>query len=92
MSYKFLGTAGQTYSTRGASYTADSFGVVTVPAPTNQDIVDLVNSGLISLGASQARSNITATTDPVVGNDNTQDYGIGSRWFNTSTGVEWVCQ
>ena len=92
MSYKFLGSPNATYSTRGANYTADAYGVVTVLSPTNQDIADLVNGGLISLGASQARSNLSATTDPAVSNDNTQDYGVASRWFNNSTGVEWVCQ
>lgn len=91
MSYKFLGNPSQIYNTRGASYTADAFGVVTVPSPTNQDITDLVNAGLISLGVAQARSNVTATTDPLVTNDSSQDYGAGSIWLNTATGVEWRC-
>lgn len=35
--------------------------------------------------------NLTATVDPAVGNDNTQDYHIGSQWFNTSAGRAWMC-
>lgn len=34
--------------------------------------------------------NFTATTDPGVGNDNTQSYGPGSRWLNTSNSRLWV--
>ncbi len=36
-------------------------------------------------------NNFTATTDPGVGNDNTQGYGPGSEWFNTTTNREWTC-
>jgi hypothetical protein len=92
MAYKFLGKPGQSYSTRGANYTADASGVVSVAAPTQQDIVDLLNSGLLSLGIVGALSNFGATTDPTAANDSSQDYGVGSIWFNTSTGVEWRCQ
>lgn len=35
-------------------------------------------------------NNLSATTDPAVGNDNTQGYSIGSRWINTSTGWEFT--
>lgn len=35
--------------------------------------------------------NFTATTDPVVGNDNTQGYGAGSQWINTTNNREWTC-
>ena len=31
------------------------------------------------------------TVDPTVSNDNTEGYGIGSRWFNTATDAEFVC-
>jgi hypothetical protein len=91
MPYKFLGAPQGSYITRGATYTADAHGVVTVPATTNQDITDLLNVGLIPLGQIQALSNLSATTDPGVSNDNTQDYAPGSAWLNTSTGVEWLC-
>lgn len=30
------------------------------------------------------------TSDPVIGNDNTEGYEIGSRWINTTTGKEFV--
>ncbi len=37
-------------------------------------------------------ANLTATTDPGVGNDSTQGYVVGSRWINTSASRMWVCQ
>lgn len=33
----------------------------------------------------------STSSDPAVGNDNTQGYSSGSRWFNTSTGHIWQC-
>jgi hypothetical protein len=36
-------------------------------------------------------SNYVATADPVAGNDNTQGYGIGSQWLNTSNNNLWEC-
>jgi hypothetical protein len=92
MSFKFLGTKGQSYNTRGAVYSADANGIVTVPAASGYDIMDLLDSGLIPLGQIQAISNLSATTDPGVTNDNTQAYAVGSVWFNTTTGIEWRCQ
>lgn len=89
MAFKFFGKPYQTYSTRGSSYTADQYGVVTVANPANSDITDLINDGCVPLGQTQALSNISATTDPTVNNDQTQDYGVGSVWINTATGVEW---
>lgn len=37
------------------------------------------------------KSNLSAVTDPVGSNDNTQGYLVGSRWINTSTGSVFVC-
>ena len=93
MSSKFLGSPNQTYNTSvGNFYTADAYGIVTIPTPTVRDIIDLINAGLISLGSIQARSNYTATTDPASSNDNTQDYNPGSHWVNTTNGRVWICQ
>lgn len=36
-------------------------------------------------------NNFTATVDPSSGDDQTQGYTPGSRWFNTSTGILWTC-
>lgn len=36
-------------------------------------------------------NNFTATTDPGTGNDNTQGYGPGSEWINTTANREWTC-
>jgi hypothetical protein len=36
------------------------------------------------------KTNFVATTNPGVGNDNTQGYAAGSTWINTSNGTEWV--
>jgi hypothetical protein len=37
------------------------------------------------------KSNLSATTDPGVGNDTTQGYSVGSTWVNTSNGRNWLC-
>ena len=39
---------------------------------------------------STVRDNIGATTDPGTGNDNTEDYSVGSRWINTTLDKEFV--
>lgn len=72
----------------GNSYTADAYGYV--KNVTGQDIIDLAGANCVSLGILGARSNLGATTNPGVSNDNTQDYAIGSHWLNTTTGVEYV--
>ena len=38
-------------------------------------------------------SNLTATTDPSSSNDNTQGFGVGSYWFNSTAGALrwWEC-
>lgn len=35
--------------------------------------------------------NNVATTDPTVANDNTQGYSVGSQWFNSTTGILFIC-
>jgi hypothetical protein len=37
------------------------------------------------------KNNPSATTDPTVNDDETQDYKPFSRWVNTSTGEIWIC-
>jgi hypothetical protein len=39
----------------------------------------------------KALSTALKTTNPASSNDNTQGYSVGSRWFNSTTGVEWLC-
>lgn len=41
--------------------------------------------------ATALKVNLTAITDPGVGNDSSQGYGVGSMWVNTSTDVVWLC-
>jgi hypothetical protein len=41
---------------------------------------------------SSAAGNNVATTDPGVGNDNTQGYTVGSIWVNTANGRVWLAQ
>jgi hypothetical protein len=38
------------------------------------------------------KNNPTATTNPGVGNDNTQGYSVGSMWFNNTAKSLWVAQ
>jgi len=37
------------------------------------------------------KDNLAATTAPGTGNDDSQDYSIGSRWFDTTADKEYVC-
>lgn len=37
------------------------------------------------------KNNYTATTNPAVGNDNTQGYTVGSTWVNTTTPAAFMC-
>ena len=78
----------KTYTTKsGNVYQADANGLILAVA--NGDVVDLANQGCIQLGQIQARNNYTATINPGATNDSTQDYGVGSSWFNTTTGNEF---
>jgi len=47
MTLELLGVPYQTYITRGANYTANSLGIVTVTNPSNFDIQDLINNGCV---------------------------------------------
>lgn len=42
-------------------------------------------------GLANAKSNLTATTNPTTGSDTTQGYSVGSTWVNTSTQSIFVC-
>ncbi|HEX3747605.1 MAG TPA: hypothetical protein VHW09_26905 [Bryobacteraceae bacterium] len=72
------------------TYTADAYGFITGIALA--DVGDLYKGGCIPLGQSGVRSTFSQTVDPSISNDNTQDFGIGSEWFNTTTGLMWRCQ
>jgi hypothetical protein len=74
------------YETSGASYTADGKGVIAAAA--TGDVVDLIRSGCTML---PAYDNLSATTDPSASDDHTQDYSVGSRWFNSSANRVWTC-
>lgn len=73
----------------GNSYTSDAYGVI--KTVVGRDVVDLLGDDCIPLGQSGARTNNTATTNPATTDDSSKDYGVGSHWINTSTGVEYVC-
>ncbi len=44
----------------------------------------------LGLGGLATLKTNSTTTDPTVSSDNTQGYGIGSQWTNTSSGVLWI--
>ncbi len=82
--------AGQVYNCKsGNSYTADAYQFISGVSP--QDVNDLENSGCVSLGQAQVRNNLSATTNPASTDDSGEDYGIGSFWFNKSTGILYIC-
>ena len=72
--------------TTGALYTADQNGVIAAAA--SSDVIDLIRGGCTFL---PAYNNLGATSDPNMSDDDTQDYSIGSRWFNITAGRVWVC-
>ena len=39
----------------------------------------------------KALSTAQETSNPGSSNDNTEGYSAGSRWVNTTTGIEWLC-
>jgi hypothetical protein len=61
------------------------------------EVTDLRNDirqifGTLSLSGSLLKNNFTATTNPTVNDDETQDYSVGSRWINnTFPRREFVC-
>src|SRR5689334_22055901 len=74
------------FQTLGGSYLADAKGVVA--AAESGDVIDLLRGGCTLL---PAYNNLAATFDPGAPNDNTQNYSVGSRWFNASTRRIWTC-
>lgn len=38
------------------------------------------------------KDNMSATTDPATSNDSSENYSVGSFWFNSSSGTLFVCQ
>jgi hypothetical protein len=80
--------AGQTVKLlSGTTYTVDASGFLTVTSQV--DVIGLQNMGFLQV---IGRNNFAGTVDPAVGNDNTQDYAVGSLWLNTSSSGAWICQ
>ncbi len=90
---KLLAKPYQQFQTRaGTQYAADAYGVLANVA-LGSDIVDLIESGALPLpGNPQSVDNLSATADPAVSNDNTQDYGPGGIWLNITGNRAWICQ
>jgi hypothetical protein len=57
---------------------------VATPSPTG-------DGGLAINNNFKALSTHVSTLNPTVGNDSTQSFAVGSRWYNRSTTVEWIC-
>ena len=52
----------------------------------------ITNGKSAEIIANQINKIVTnANTDPTVNDDETQNYFIGSKWLNVSTGVEYTC-
>jgi hypothetical protein len=90
---KLLAKPYQQFQTRnGTQYVADAYGVL-ASVLVGTDIVDLIDSGALPLpGNPQSVDNLAATADPTASNDNTQDYGPGSLWLNTTSNRAWLCE
>jgi hypothetical protein len=74
------------FQTSGGQYTADMNGIIATAAIG--DVIDLIRGGCILLPTCD---NFSATTDPTASDDCTQDFSVGSRWFNTLTMRLWAC-
>ena len=72
----------------GATYTVDASGYFSVTSQL--DVITLQNMGFLQV---IGRNNFAAAVDPAVGNDNTQDYAVGSVWLNTTASPPkaWIC-
>jgi hypothetical protein len=79
------------FQTRNGQFTADANGVIT-NVPPGYALVDLLADGCtFAQDGVSGIDNFTATADPVATNDQTQDFGPGSNWYNAATGRLWTC-
>jgi hypothetical protein len=65
--------------------TGSNFDVKVFDSNNRQKMVSIPGTGVNT-------NNLTGTVDPVPTNDNTQGYGVGSLWFNTTSGRSWICR
>lgn len=72
----------------GGTYTVDANGQINAQLV---DITALLQLGFVFPPDTLGRENLTATTDPGVGNDNTQGYTAGSMWVNLTLARSWIC-
>ena len=56
--------------------------------PGSTSGVYLANSGVVGI----LKYNLTATTSPAAGNDNTQGYAQGSFWYDTTAKRNYLCE
>lgn len=66
---------------------------INVDRNTSYSTVSVANTAVLQLDQTlyYPRENFAASTDPVVSNDLTQGYGVGSRWINATGSTSWVC-
>jgi hypothetical protein len=57
---------------------------VVSPTPTG-------SGGLAINNNFKALSTQVSAVNPTSGNDSSQGFAVGSRWYNSSTTVEWIC-
>lgn len=69
----------------GSTTTVDASGYLQAPLGSQ---ADMLNAGCTPVGI---RNNDTATTNPGATNDSTQDYVVGSKWYNKTTGGLFIC-
>lgn len=53
MTFEMIGTPGNTYTTRGLSYVANSRGIISLAFPSNHDFEDLINAGCFPVFATK---------------------------------------
>lgn len=60
-----------------------------VATPDGSNSSEVVTVGYLDNEGINNKGNATGS-DPLVSDDNTQGYSVGSQWFNTSSGVLWI--
>jgi len=86
MSATVLNAVGGTTNAIGIGWNNTYLGAA-IEAPASGGSTD----NYATFNYSGQRTNISAVVDPTASDDYTQQYTIGSLWYNTSTNKLWVC-
>ncbi len=84
-------TASVDAAAASATAAAASAAGVNLPSIVSGDSGNALQVNVGETGYELVKNNIAATTAPVVGDDDADGYAIGSKWFDTTNDVSYVC-